>query len=105
MKKIKKILFAVLASVLCISAVSSNGAAMSVSAPVYQNYSCVQLAALNEFFRTGVEGTQRTVEKPTIQLAYFSAGAANQQASIHTAFEEQAEAVFLAYVSRQCLAD
>jgi hypothetical protein len=101
----KKILFVVLASVLCSSAFSGDRTAVSVSIPAYQNYSCMQLAALNEFFRTGLEITQRTLEKPAIQLAYFSTSVTNQQVSIHAAFEEQAEAVFLAYVNRQCLAD
>jgi hypothetical protein len=104
-KIMKNIFCATLLALLCSSAIGNNGASISVSTPAYQNYSCMQLAALNDFFRTGVLQTQRSLENPSMQLAYFSTSVTSQQASIHAAFEEQAEAVFLAYLNRQCLAD
>src|ERR1700737_2476804 len=103
-KIMKNIFCAMLLALLCSSAISANKTSKSVSTPAYQNYSCLQLAALNDYFQRGALQTQRELENPSVQLVYFATSGTKEQASIHAAFEEQAATVFQAYLKRQCLA-
>jgi hypothetical protein len=104
-KTMKNIFCAMLVALLCSPAISATGTSKSVSTPAYQNYSCLQLAALNDFFQAGLLQTQRELGNPSAQLVYFTSSGTKDQASIHAAFEEQAAAVFRAYLNRQCLVD
>jgi hypothetical protein len=101
----KNIFCAMLFALLCSPAISANETSTSFSTPAYQNYSCLQLAALNDFFQAAVLQTQRELGNPSAQPVYFASSGTKEQASIHAAFQEQAATVFRAYLNRQCLVD